>query len=94
MDNLFYIFQLYLLEQRKQAEFLRKVVDFAGIDKQKVEEFIKNEEKNYYYYLEHFSDFYAEYWWGLPAKYAVVGDSAYNLALNKFLVNQLRINSS
>jgi len=71
------------------SEFLRKVVDFAGIDKQKSEEFIKDEEKNYYYYLEHFSDFYAEYWWGLPAKYAVVGDSAYNLALNKFLVNQL-----
>jgi nitrogenase molybdenum-iron protein beta chain len=42
-----------------------------------------------YYYLEYFADFYAEYWWGLPASYAVVGDSAYNLALNKFLVNQL-----
>lgn len=74
---------------KETSEFLRKVVGFAGIDKQKSEEFIKAEEKNYYYYLEHFSDFYAEYWWGLPAKYAVVGDSAYNLALNKFLVNQL-----
>ena len=40
-------------------------------------------------YLEYFTDFYAEYWWGLPATYAVASDAAYNLALNKFLVNQL-----
>lgn len=66
---------------KETTEFIHKVVDFAGIDKQQSEEFIKNEEKTYYYYLEHFADFYA--------KYAVVGDSAYNLALNKFLVNQL-----
>lgn len=71
------------------AEFIRKVVDFAGIDSVKSEEFIKDEEKEYYYYLEHFGDFYSEYWWGLPSKYSVVGDSTYNLALNKFLVNQL-----
>lgn len=68
---------------------MRKVVDFAGIDKEKADNFIKNEEKKYYEYLEDFSDFYAEYWWGLPAKFAVIGDSAYNLALTKFLVNQL-----
>ncbi|TCS77462.1 nitrogenase component 1 [Pectinatus cerevisiiphilus] len=71
------------------ADFLHKVVDFAGIDKQKVDQFIVAEEKKYYYYLEHFTDFYAEYWWGLPSSYAVVGDSAYNLAINKFLVKQL-----
>ena len=74
---------------KETTRFIREVVEFAGIDNTKAEEFIKKEEKEYYYYLEHFADFYAEYWWGLPAKYAVVGDSAYNLALNKFLVNQL-----
>ena len=71
------------------AEFLRQIVEFAGLDIRHVDEFIKQEEKEYYYYLEHFTDFYAEYWWGLPATYAVVGDSIYNLAINKFLVNQL-----
>ncbi|WP_196605549.1 nitrogenase component 1 [Pectinatus haikarae] len=71
------------------AEFLRKVVNFADHNKQKAEEFIAAEEKEYYYYLEHFTDFYAEYWWGLPSSYAVIGDSAYNLAINKFLVKQL-----
>lgn len=64
-------------------------MDFAGIDKNKAEEFIEKEERKYYEYLEDFSDFYAEYWWGLPAKFAVVGDSAYNLAVTKFLINQL-----
>ncbi|AGY74644.1 nitrogenase component 1 [Clostridium autoethanogenum] len=74
---------------KETSSFLRKVVDFAGINKNKAEEFIEREERKYYEYLEDFSDFYAEYWWGLPAKFAVVGDSAYNLAVTKFLINQL-----
>jgi nitrogenase molybdenum-iron protein beta chain len=66
---------------------------FAGFNsphaKRKTEKFIAGEETQYYKYLEDFTDFYAEYWWGLPAKFAVIGDSTYNLALTKFLVNQL-----
>ncbi|OAV76224.1 Nitrogenase molybdenum-iron protein beta chain [Bacteroidales bacterium Barb7] len=76
---------------KETGRFLREVSDFAGLDKEKTEAFIQAEEKIYYYYLEHFADFYAEYWWGLPARFAVVGDSAYNLALTKFVVNQLGI---
>jgi len=71
------------------SAFLRKVVDFAGLDAEKAEAFIQAEEDIYYHYLGDFSDFYAEYWWGLPAKFAIVGDSAYNIALTKFFVNQL-----
>jgi nitrogenase molybdenum-iron protein beta chain len=67
------------------------VAHFAELDIAKAEAFIRQEEKQYYHYLEGFSDFYAEYWWGLPAKFAVIGDSGYNLALTKFLVNQLGI---
>ncbi|MDT3426629.1 nitrogenase molybdenum-iron protein beta chain [Paenibacillus forsythiae] len=74
---------------QQTAAFIRQVVEFAGIDPATSESFIEQEEQEYYYYLEHFNDFYSEYWWGLPATYAVVGDSTYNLALNKFLVNQL-----
>lgn len=69
--------------------FLRKVAAFAGLDSTRVEAFIAAEEKTYYRYLEDFTDFYAEYWWGLPAKFAVIGDSTYALGLSKFLVNQL-----
>lgn len=74
---------------KETGAFLRNVAAFAKLDPERVEAFIKEEEETYYHYLEDFSDFYAEYWWGLPAKFAVVGDSAYNLALTKFLVNQL-----
>ena len=74
---------------KETGAFLRKVAAFAGLNASKVEKFIEQEEETYYHYLEDFSDFYAEYWWGLPAKFAVIGDSAYNLALTKFLVNQL-----
>ena len=74
---------------KETSSFLRKVADFSGINKESTEEFIKKEEKRYYYYLNGFSEFYSEYTYGLPAKYVVVGDSLYNLSLNRFLVNQL-----
>jgi nitrogenase molybdenum-iron protein beta chain len=75
---------------KETSAFLRKVAEFAGINENKsVDSFIASEEKLYYEYLEGFSDFYSEYWWGLPSSYSVIGDSAYNLAINKFLVNQL-----
>ena len=74
---------------KQVAEFLRAIAEFAKENEVQTERFIKQEEKEYYYYLEYFTDFYAEYWWGLPAVYSVVSDAAYNLAINKFVVNQL-----
>ena len=71
------------------TEFLRKVSEFAQLDSDKTEAFIKKEEEIYYKYIEDFSDFYSEYWWGVPARFAVISDSAYNLAITKFLVRQL-----
>ncbi|MDR2346607.1 MAG: hypothetical protein LBE18_11115 [Planctomycetaceae bacterium] len=85
----FFHYPVLPIGAKETAKFLRAIADFAGLNKEKLEEFIRKEEKEYYYYLEHFSDFYAEYWWGLPAKYAIVGDSAYVLGVSKFLVNQL-----
>jgi nitrogenase molybdenum-iron protein beta chain len=74
---------------RQSGEFLRQVADFAGLAPQPIEAVIAAEETRYYNYIDGFTDFYSEYWWGLPARFAVVGDSAYNLALTKFLVTQL-----
>jgi nitrogenase molybdenum-iron protein beta chain len=75
------------------SAFLRRVASFAGLDKgkakQKLDAFIADEETRYYKYIEDFTDFYSEYWWGLPARFAVIGDSAYALGLTRFLVNQL-----
>ena len=71
------------------SAFLRSVVKFAGIDPARAEEFIKKEEVTYYHYLEGFGEFYSEYFWGMPAKFVIVGDSAYNLALTRFMINDL-----
>jgi nitrogenase molybdenum-iron protein beta chain len=71
------------------SAFLREVVSFAGADKEKAEVFIAKEAKQYYYFLEHFADFFSEYWFGLPSRFAVVSDSAYNIALSVFLADQL-----
>ena len=43
----------------------------------------------YYYFLDSFSHFFSEYWYGLPSRFAVVGDSAYTLAYTKFLSDQM-----
>ncbi len=71
------------------TDFIRKVVAFANINSEKSEAFIRQEATRYYYFLEHFSEFFSEYWFGLPAKFATVGDAAYNIALTKFLSTQL-----
>ena len=71
------------------SKFIRQVVEFAGIDKTQSEEFIKQEAEIYYYYLEHFSEFFAEYWYGMPSEFAVVADASYALAYSKFLADQI-----
>jgi nitrogenase molybdenum-iron protein beta chain len=71
------------------SAFIRKVVDFAGIDKTQSEEFIKKESQIYYYYLEHFAEFFAEYWYGMPSEFAIAADSSYTLAYTKFLADQI-----
>lgn len=71
------------------SSFIREVAAFAGIKPNRAETFIKQEAHLYYYFLEHFAEFFSEYWYGLPSKFAVVGDSAYNLALTKFLADQM-----
>ena len=71
------------------SEFLRKVVAYAGINPEKSEKFIAKEAKRYYYYLDHFADFFAEYWFGFPSAFATVGDAAYNIAFTKFLADQI-----
>ena len=70
--------------------FLREISDFAGLDKEKTENFIKQQTDDYYTYLIYFNNFYSQYrMMGSPAKFAVVGDSAITLSITKFLINQL-----
>jgi len=70
--------------------FLREVSDFAGLDKEKTEAFIKKETDDYYTYLLYFNNFYSQYrQMGSPARFAVVGDSATTLSITNFLIKQL-----
>ena len=71
------------------AKFIRQVVEYAEIDKEQSEEFIRQEAEIYYYYLEHFSEFFAEYWYGMPSEFVVTADAAYALAYSKFLADQI-----
>lgn len=79
---------------RETAAFLRKVGDHAGIDRKKVDAFIAREEKTYYHYLRDFATFYAgcTSQYRLPSEVNVVADSAYALAIAKFLVGDLGLN--
>jgi nitrogenase molybdenum-iron protein beta chain len=73
------------------SAFLRQVTEFVGLNKEKGEQFIAAEEKNYFSYLREFAGFYTGYTcqYNLPSLSIVVSESAYNLAVTKFLVNQL-----
>ncbi|MDR0887900.1 MAG: hypothetical protein LBM39_01780 [Candidatus Methanoplasma sp.] len=73
---------------QQTGEFLTEVGKFAGLDKSKVDAFIAEEEGRYFKYMEDFTDFFTEYWWGVPSRFAVVTDSAYALAITKYLVRQ------
>lgn len=71
------------------SRFLRQIVKFAGIDRRQSEKFIRQESSIYYYYLEHFSEFFAEYWYGMPSEFVVAAQSSYALAYTKFLAEQV-----
>jgi nitrogenase molybdenum-iron protein beta chain len=71
--------------------FIREVVGFAGADPRKSEAFIKEEARLYYYFLEHFAEFFSEFWFGLPSRFAVAADASTNLALTKFLADQMGV---
>jgi nitrogenase molybdenum-iron protein beta chain len=76
---------------KQTSDFLRTVTEFADLDRARTEAFIEDEEKSYYVYLRDFAGFYAgcTSQYQLPSLCVVVGESAYNLAITKFLVNQL-----
>lgn len=69
--------------------FLRQVVEFAGVDNTKAEKFIADEAHRYYYFLDHFTDMFAEYWFGLPSTFAVIGAASINVPVTKFLADQI-----
>jgi len=72
----------------ESSKFLRRVGEFAKVDKEKIEKVIKEEEEDYYYYIERFADILLESR-SMSKRFAVISDSQYSLALTKFFVNDL-----
>jgi nitrogenase molybdenum-iron protein beta chain len=79
---------------RATGDFLRRVGDAVGADSGRVENFIRQEERTYYHYLRDFAQFYAgcTSQYRLPSEVNIVGESAYALAIAKFLVGDLGLN--
>jgi len=70
------------------SKFLRVLGEFAGLDKEKVEKIIIDNEKKYYYYIERFADVFLENR-VMSKRFVIVSDAQYSLALTKFLVNDV-----
>lgn len=70
------------------SKFLRAVQEFTGADKALTEKFISEQEKEYYYYIERFSDTFLESR-AMGKRFSTVSDAHYALSVTKFLVNDL-----
>jgi nitrogenase molybdenum-iron protein beta chain len=79
---------------RATGSFLRHVAAAVGIDNAAVESFIKREERGYYHYLRDFTQFYAgcTSQYRLPSEVNAIGESAYVLAVARFMVSDLGLN--
>ncbi len=70
------------------SKFLRAVAEFTGVDKDIAEALIDEEEAEFYYYIERFSDVFLEMR-AISNRFAVASDSQYALAITKFLTNDM-----
>lgn len=74
---------------RETSRFLRKVTEYAGLDKEKTEEYIRKQEKRYYEYFLSLSDFISLYQNNLPYELYVAGDSLYSIAYAHYLEDEV-----
>ena len=73
------------------SDFLRRVAQFAHLDNEVVESFIKKEEDRFYVFLERMADFILEFKYNLPRRFYSTIDANYSIGLSKFFVNELGI---
>jgi nitrogenase molybdenum-iron protein beta chain len=70
------------------TKFLRAVAEAAQVDAATVQKAIDEQENEYYYYIERFSDIFLEQRI-MSKRFCTVTDAHYGVALTKFLVNDL-----
>ena len=73
------------------TRFLRQVVEFGNLDKDRAEKFIGAEERRFYSFIERMADFMLEFRYGLPRRFYTVLDASYAVGFAKYLVNELGI---
>ncbi len=73
------------------TKFLRQVAEFAELDQDKVEAFIKREEEKFYMHIERMADFMLEFRYGLPRRFYTLLDASYAIGFSKYLLNELGI---
>jgi len=71
------------------SRFLRTIAEYAHLPTARVDEFIVRREDHFYHYLDRAADFFMEMRWDLPARFINISDSVLNLAVSRFLVNEL-----
>ncbi|MCE5285696.1 MAG: hydrogenase [Pelosinus sp.] len=71
------------------SNFLRTVAEFAGTLSTQTEQFIEDNEKEFYHYLIRAADVLTEYQLNQPKRFYNINDASYALAFSKFLVNEL-----
>ncbi|MBR9647664.1 nitrogenase component 1 [Clostridium tyrobutyricum] len=76
---------------KETSKFLRSVKEFADLDNDVVENYIKKEEDKFYYYLERAADFFLEFRYSIPDRFFNITDSFYALGISQFLLNELGI---
>ncbi len=74
---------------KESSRFLRTVGEYAGIDKDKVEEVIRKEEKEYYQYFVGTADFFSSLQNNLPYELYVSADSLYAFGITKYLEEEV-----
>jgi len=70
------------------TKFLKAVGEFTGIPADTVAKITDAEEREYYYFIERYADFFLETRI-LSKRFVTIGDAQYTLAFTKFLVNDI-----
>ena len=78
---------------KSTSDFLRKVGEFAGMEKKFTERVIASHEKTYYSYFTELERFLVFYQNEFPWDFITVGDSNYSIGVSSFLTNELGLRS-
>ncbi|MCX7745376.1 MAG: hydrogenase [Clostridia bacterium] len=70
------------------SNFLKTLGEYAEVDKKHIQNLIRKNEEDYYYYIERTADILLETRL-LPRRFVTIADSLYTLGISRFLINDL-----